>query len=254
MPHGRRFTRHISVDDVKALEMWNNHRVTSETEISRWRDLGAWCRAYGEGGLHVGMTMASLMPEGGGGRIRRGPIPIDRGMTDLIPAWSLMLAPDSKEIKIETDASKIKADWAEAVPLKEYADSFHGAAVQWPRFFLMPPNMSENPSAFFAVQPPETHKDQPNMVFVELKVQSASGVTIHTDKSNKEMVENMSTLAAVVENSDTMMGFTIKVLVNCVALHKGDLLTKAAVEKTKRPLEAAKPVTTKTVFKRMRQR
>ena len=67
MPHGRRFTRHISVDDVKALEMWNNHRVTSETEISRWRDLGAWCRAYGEGGIHVGMTMTSMMPERGGG-------------------------------------------------------------------------------------------------------------------------------------------------------------------------------------------
>jgi hypothetical protein len=114
--------------------------------------------------------------------------------------------------------------------------------------------MLENPSAYFAVKPPEAHTDQPNMVFVELNVQSASGVTIQTDKSNKEMVENMSKLAAVVENSDTMMGFTIKVLVNCVALHKGDLLTKAAVEKTKRPLEAAKPVTTQTVFKRMRQR
>ena len=204
--------------------------------------------------MHVGMTMASLMPEGGGGRIRRGAIPIDRGMTDLIPAWSLMLAPDSKEIKIETDSSKIRAEWAEAVPLKDYADSFHGAAVQWPRFFLMPPNMLENPSAFFAVQPPETHKDQPNMVFVELKVQSASGITIHTDKSNREMVENMSKLVAVVENSDTMMGFTIKVLVNCVALKKGDLLTKAAVEKTKRTLDAAKPVTTQQVLKRMRQR
>ena len=171
----------------------------------------------------------------------------------MIPAWSLMLAPDSKEIKIETDASKIKADWAEAVPLKEYADSFHGAAVQWPRFFLMPPNMLENPSAYFAVKPPEAHSDQPNMVFVELNVQSASGVTIHTDKSNKEMVENMSTLAAVVENSDTMMGFTIKVLVNCVALKKGDLLTKAAIEKPKRALEAVKPVTTQQVLKRMRQ-
>ena len=204
--------------------------------------------------MHVGMTMASLMPEGGGGRIRRGPIPIDRGMTDLIPAWSLMLAPDSKEIKIETDSSKIRPEWAEAVPLKDYADSFHGAAVEWPRFFLMPPNMLENPSAFFAVQPPETHADEPNMVFVELNVQSASGVTIHTDKTNKEMVENMSNLAAVVENSDTMMGFTIKVLVNCVALKKGDLLTKAAVEKTKRALDAAKPVTTQQVLKRMRQR
>ena len=204
--------------------------------------------------MHVGMTMASLMPEGGGGRIRRGPIPIDRGMTDLIPAWSLMLAPDSKEIKIETDSSKIRPEWAEAVPLKDYADAFHGAAVAWPRFFLMPPNMKENPSAFFAVQSPVTLKDEPNMVFVELKVQSASGVTIHTDKSNTEMVENMSRLAAVVENSDTMMGFTIKVLVNCVALKKGDLLTKAAVEKTKRALDAAKPVTTQQVLKRMRQR
>ena len=104
------------------------------------------------------------------------------------------------------------------------------------------------------MQPPETPTDHPNMVFVDLKVQSASGVTIHTDKSNKEMVENMSNLAAVVENSDTMMGFTIKVLVNCVALKKGDLLTKAAVEKPKRALEAAKPVTTQEVLKRMRQR
>ena len=183
----------------------------------------------------------------------RGPIPIDMGMTDLIPAWTLMLAPDSNEIKIETDASKIHPGWAETVPLKNYADAFHEAAVDC-RFFLMAPNMLENPSAYFAVKPPEAHSDQPNMVFVELNIQSASGVTIQTDKSNKEMVENMSKLAAVVENSDTMMGFTIKVLVNCVALKKGDLLTKAAVEKPKRPLEAAKPVTTQQVLKRMRQR
>ena len=183
----------------------------------------------------------------------RGPIPIDRGMTDLIPAWSLMLAPDSKEIKIETDASKIKADWAEAVPLKNYADAFHEAAVDC-RFFLMAPKMTENPSAYFAVKPPEALTDQPNMVFVELKVQSAAGVTVHTDKTNTEMVENLAKLVAVVENDDTMMGFTIKVLVNCVALKKGDLLTKAAVEKPKRALEAAKPVTTQQVLKRMRQR
>ena len=41
----------------------------------------------------------------------------------MIPAWTLMLAPDSKEVKIETDEKKIQADWVEAVPMKQFRDS-----------------------------------------------------------------------------------------------------------------------------------
>ena len=65
--HGRRFTRHISVDDERRSRTWNNHRVHTETEISRWRGLGAWCRAYDEGIIHDGMAVAS---SGVGGRGR----------------------------------------------------------------------------------------------------------------------------------------------------------------------------------------
>ena len=171
------------------------------------------------------------------------------GMTDFIPAWRLMLAPDSKEVKIEMDAEKDMSDSVEAVPLQKLMDPYHKDISC--RFFLVPPKMADTPSAYFAVQPPEKPKDTPNMQFVELIVQSIAGLTVAAG-ATMAMAELLAPLAAVVERDDTVMGFTIKVLVNCVDLRKGDLLTKPPVEKAKKARDERKPVTTQEVLKQLK--
>ena len=171
-----------------------------------------------------------------------------------------MLAPGGKDVKVETDENKIKPEWVEAVPLKKYADSFHKGVDC--RFFLLQPKMSETPSAYFAAKPhtllvtqhPD-FRETPNMQYMDLVVQSTAGVTLCTDPKDLAMAEKLAPLAAVVEDGDTIMGFTIRVLVNCVPLKKGDLLTKPLVEKAKRSnADVAKPVTSQQLLKKMRHR
>ena len=173
------------------------------------------------------------------------------GMTDLIPAWRLMLAPDSKEVKIEMDPEKDVSELVEAVPLKKLIGAYHEGIEC--RFFLVPPKMADTPSAYYAVQPPKNPKDTTNMQFVDLVVQSTAGLTI-TEGLTQEMAESLAPLAAVVEKDDTVMGFTIKVLVNCVDLRKGDLLTKPPVEKAKKARDERKPVTTQEVLNKLSSR
>ena len=173
--------------------------------------------------------------------------PIHRGIADLIPAWSLLLAPDSKEVKIEVDEGKVNSDWAEVVPLPDSAARLRANC----RFFLLPPKRDETPSAFFAVGPAEKG-DDPNMVYVSLVVQSTVGCTIPSTPTDFAMAENLRPLAQAVSRPDTAMGFTLKVLVNCVALTKGDILTKARVEKPKKEKDDIKPVLAKQVLKRLR--
>jgi len=64
-----------------------------------------------------------------------------------------MLAPDSKEVEIENDEEKIMPDWVEAVPLEKHMHLYHKGVSA--RFFLTAPKMAENPSAYFAMKPPE---------------------------------------------------------------------------------------------------
>ena len=170
----------------------------------------------------------------------------------MIPAWRLMLAPDSKEVKIENDEEKIMPDWVEAVPLKKHMDLYHKDVSA--RFFLMAPKMAETPSAYFAVKPPDAPKDKPNMEFVDLVIQSIAGFTVGNGKEGMERASLLAPLAAVVEQDDTVMGFAIRVLVNCVDPKKGDLLTKPSVEKAKKPKDELKPVTTQQVLKKMKKR
>ena len=114
------------------------------------------------------------------------------------------------------------------------------------------PKQSDTPSAYFAVKPPDAREEEPNMKFVDIVVQSTSGVTIVPEKGNVEMAELLSPLASVVEKGDTIMGFEIKVLVIGVPLTKEVLLTKPHVDKAKRPKEAAKAITTQQVLKKMK--
>ena len=89
------------------------------------------------------------------------------------------------------------------------------------------------------------------MVFVDLVVQSTAGLTVGTGKGNMERASLLAPLAAVVEQDDTVMGFAIKVLVNCVDLKTGDLLTKPHVEKAAKAKSQPKPVTTEEVLKKL---
>ena len=118
--------------------------------------------------------------------------------------------------------------------------------------------MAETPSAYFAVVPQDVTIDTPNMQYVDLVVQPIAAVTLVTEPKDMEMAEKLAPLAAVVEKDDTVMGFTIKVLVNCVALKKGDLRTKPQVgtSSQNRSEERRPPpkITTQQLLKRMRHR
>ena len=192
------------------------------------------------------MAVTSSMPGGSWGV---GGIETGWGMTDFIPAWRLMLAPDSKDVKLETDADKDMSTLVEAVPLQKLVDPYHKGVSC--RFFLVPPEMADTPSAYWAVHPVENPKDTPNMMFVDVVVQSTAGLTF-ADGLPRQLAESLAPLAAVVERDDTLMGFTIKVLVNCVDLKKGDLLTRPSVEKAKKVKDERRAVTTQEVLKRAR--
>ena len=116
--------------------------------------------------------------------------------------------------------------------------------------------MAETPSAYFAVQPPEVLTDTPNMQYVDLVVQSTAGITLCTTPGDLGMAQKLAPLAEVVEKDDTIMAFTIRVLVNCVDLKKGDLLTKPRVEKPKstHARKHVEPITSNQVLKKMKHR
>ena len=80
------------------------------------------------------------------------------------------------------------------------------------RFFLVAPPPADTPSAFFAVRAPYDAADEPNMQYVDLLVQSTTGVVLAFGDDDKL---KWVALASAAEASDTVMRFKIKVLVNC---------------------------------------
>ena len=87
------------------------------------------------------------------------------------------------------------------------------------------------------------------MQYEELLVTSSTGVNLAFDNSTKFKCAQM---AAAAEDTDTVLGFRIRVLVNCDILKRGDLLTRPGHVAAKKAAKASGPITPGQVVKKIK--
>ena len=108
----------------------------------------------------------------------------------------------------------------------------------------------DSQSAFFAVRFNDDATIPPNMVYEEIMVTATTGVTLAFGTDTKLLCAKM---AEAAEETDAVMGFRIRVLVNNVDLKRGDLLTRPARAEPRRERAAPDAIRPGNLLKKLKK-
>ena len=167
----------------------------------------------------------------------------------MIKAYTLFLVPDSPIIKVLAAGAKVEEKYELVTPQTEHVAKFcpEGLAVA---YYVAPPP-ADNPSAFFSVRYPDHQLTEPNMEYQELVVQHTTGVALSFKAD--DAVEKCRQLASVAEQSEVVLGFKIRILVNNEDLFAGNILTKPGALAAKVAPKGRGPIRISDVHKNIKK-